>query len=87
MKLKLKKWQKIEVFWECSSHYSCWSREDAYEENHIDHSTCGYFLQERERTIQVIQSRGYTKDSKGRLLVDGMMQIPFRCILKIRKLK
>ena len=87
MKYKFKKWQKIEVFWEDSSHDSGWTKEDGYIENHIDHSTCGYFLQERERSIQVVQSRGYTEDLKEKLMVDAMMQIPKKAITKIKKLK
>ena len=87
MKYKLKKWQKIEVFWEDSSYNGGWTEEDEYKKDSLDQSTCGYFLEERKGAIHIVQSRGYTKDLKRTLIVDAMMQIPKKAILKIRKLK
>jgi len=87
MKYKLKKWQKVEVFWEDSSHDSGWTKEDEYKESDLDHSTCGYFLQYTKRTIQIVQSKGETEDFKGIRMTDAMMQIPKKAILKIKKIK
>ena len=86
---KLKKFDKIEVEWMDSVHDSGWCKDDSYinDEKDVDFKTTGYYLGETKRTIQIIQSMGKGVDNKNRHSVDAMMQIPKRCILKIRKLK
>ena len=84
---KIKKWQKVEILWEDSSHTGGWTKEDDFKEDYLEHLTCGYFLQETPRTIQIIQSKATSKDKDGKVNVDAMMQIPKKAVLKIRKLK
>lgn len=85
--MKLKKWQKVEVKWLDSTSDSGWKCEDVFRgERFLEHSTCGYFLNETNRAIKIIQSRALEADDDG-IKVDHMMQIPKKAILKIRRLK
>ena len=81
--------QKIEILWVDSCHESGWHKENNWDNNEqgIDFKTCGYYLGETKRTIQVVQSMEINPEKDAKRQVDAMMQIPKAAIVKITQVK
>ncbi|HDY68436.1 hypothetical protein LCGC14_2861820 [marine sediment metagenome] len=86
-KIKIKKYQIIEIEWLDSLHTTGWMKEESVQTTPLEkmkHKTLGYFLREDEKSLLVIQS--YGNFIEGSPMVDGIMEIPKGCILRIKKL-
>jgi len=81
----MKKYQIIEIKWLDSLHTSGWTKESNVEcsTKKLFHKTIGYFLIEDKLSIIVIQSQPEEGKDK---FIDGIMEIPKKSIIKIRKL-
>lgn len=88
--MKLKKWDRVEVFWIDSLHVDGWLKEKGVEVNEkqvfdwMKHQTIGYVFQDAKKYIAVAQSYS-TKDEEDRS-VDSIMRIPRVAIEKMVKL-
>lgn len=87
-KLKLNKWDRIEIVWIDSIHASGWTHEDeiSTDEKEIEtwmtQNTLGYLLHDAKNFIGVVQSISSEKDNRS---VDAIMRIPKIAIKSITK--
>ena len=85
MSRKIKKYQKVEIEWYDSLHSSGWLKESDVQltdKDRMTHKTTGYFIAGNERSIIVVQSYQCCVD--GEPMVDSVMEIPIKAIIKIK---
>ena len=80
----MKKYQIIEIEWLDSLHLSGWQKEEQIEtsKEKLHHKTIGYFIIEDKKSIIVCQSYQINEEKK---MVDAIMEIPKKCIIKIKR--
>ena len=85
----MKKYQIIEIKWLDSLSTSGWKKESLVKtsKERMIHKTIGYFITEDPQSILVIQSFNLSSGPyKDDIYVDGIMEIPKKAIIRIRKL-
>jgi hypothetical protein len=88
MKLKLNKWDRIEIFWIDSMKTSGWRYEDDVEnvtkDIYLDHKAIGYFISQNKKQIVICQSK--SDDGEEKSNVGDLLTIPRVAIRKIVKI-
>lgn len=89
--MKLKKYDKIEVYWnDTCTHTTKWAEEKTYDYDRDDKysnsgRTIGYYLRSTKSNMFIAQRLFGPKQDN--LDMGGVDSIPLGCILKVRKLK
>lgn len=87
--MKLKKWDRIQIWWEDSMHDDGWKRDDHFgpdDDKWLDHETIGFLLLETKKSLNVVQSKRIAPNKDESVSTDSSMCIPKRAITKIKKL-
>jgi hypothetical protein len=85
----MKNFTLIEILWVDSVHDSGWHKMSEHEEEmktaekQMIHKTVGYIIHESKISIAVCQSYGLNRKDP---TLDSVMQIPKKCISKIKKI-
>lgn len=88
---EIKKYDIIEIKWLDAHHTSGWMCETEidwkFQEESFLHLTVGYFIKKTKTMIAVAQSfRELPKKSKDEGVIDSLMKIPLKAIIKIKRL-
>lgn len=87
---KYKEKQILEIDWQDSVSSNRWQNKNDYmqdpNENYINHKSVGYFLNETESSITIMQSYACTQYNNGDYQTAERQMIPKNCVTKIKKL-